>query len=72
MRTRSKDMWWGTAIEAPDPYALAAFYSQLLDWPIGHVVRVGRRRDQRPVLAGPVISSLHLRSGSTQCSWSVR
>lgn len=36
MRTRSKDMWWGTAIEAPDPSALAAFYSQLLDWPIGH------------------------------------
>lgn len=29
-------MWWGTAIEAPDPSALAAFYSQLLDWPIGH------------------------------------
>ena len=29
-------MWWGTAIEAPDPAALAAFYSQLLGWPIGH------------------------------------
>ena len=29
-------MWWGTAIEAPDPSALAAFYSQLLDWPIVH------------------------------------
>ena len=29
-------MWWGTAIEAPDPAALAAFYSKLLDWPIGH------------------------------------
>lgn len=36
MRTRGKEMWWGTAIEAPDPHALAAFYSQLLDWPIGH------------------------------------
>jgi len=36
MRSRSKDMWWGTAIEAPDPHALASFYSQLLDWPIGH------------------------------------
>jgi catechol 2,3-dioxygenase-like lactoylglutathione lyase family enzyme len=29
-------MWWGTAIEAPDPRALATFYSTLLDWPIGH------------------------------------
>ncbi|MDX6208147.1 MAG: hypothetical protein QOE24_538 [Frankiales bacterium] len=29
-------MWWGTAIEAPDPGALARFYSELLDWPIGH------------------------------------
>lgn len=36
MRTRTKDMWWGTAIEAPDPSALARFYSALLDWPIGH------------------------------------
>jgi len=29
-------MWWGTAIEAPDPGALARFYSDLLGWPIGH------------------------------------
>jgi catechol 2,3-dioxygenase-like lactoylglutathione lyase family enzyme len=29
-------MWWGTAIEAPDPAALAAFYSRLLDWPLVH------------------------------------
>jgi hypothetical protein len=29
-------MWWGTAIEAPDPAALAAFYSGLLDWPVVH------------------------------------
>jgi catechol 2,3-dioxygenase-like lactoylglutathione lyase family enzyme len=29
-------MWWGTAIEAPDPGALARFYSGLLGWPIGH------------------------------------
>jgi predicted enzyme related to lactoylglutathione lyase len=29
-------MWWGAAIEAPDPSALARFYSALLDWPIGH------------------------------------
>jgi len=30
-------MWWGTAIEATDPSALAKFYSDLLDWPIVHV-----------------------------------
>jgi catechol 2,3-dioxygenase-like lactoylglutathione lyase family enzyme len=30
-------MWWGIAIEAPDPAALAAFYSRLLDWPVIHV-----------------------------------
>jgi catechol 2,3-dioxygenase-like lactoylglutathione lyase family enzyme len=29
-------MWWGTAIEAPDPGALARFYSGLLDWPVVH------------------------------------
>jgi len=29
-------MWWGTAVEAPDPNALANFYSELLDWPIVH------------------------------------
>jgi catechol 2,3-dioxygenase-like lactoylglutathione lyase family enzyme len=29
-------MWWGTAIEAPDPGALARFYADLLGWPIGH------------------------------------
>jgi catechol 2,3-dioxygenase-like lactoylglutathione lyase family enzyme len=29
-------MWWGTAIEAPDPRGLAGFYSDLLGWPIGH------------------------------------
>jgi hypothetical protein len=27
-------MWWGTAIEAPDPGALANFYSELLGWPM--------------------------------------
>ena len=36
MRGRSKGMWWGNAIEAPDPAALAAFYSSLLDWPVVH------------------------------------
>ena len=29
-------MWWGAAIEAPDPGALTNFYSALLGWPIGH------------------------------------
>lgn len=36
MRSRLEGMWWGTAIEAPDPSALARFYSDLLGWPIGH------------------------------------
>jgi catechol 2,3-dioxygenase-like lactoylglutathione lyase family enzyme len=36
MRSRSDGMWWGTAIEAPDPLALAQFYSQLLEWPVVH------------------------------------
>jgi catechol 2,3-dioxygenase-like lactoylglutathione lyase family enzyme len=29
-------MWWGCAIESPDPQALARFYSELTGWPIGH------------------------------------
>jgi predicted enzyme related to lactoylglutathione lyase len=29
-------MWWGPTIEAPDPSALASFYSRLLDWPVAH------------------------------------
>ncbi|HEY0639131.1 MAG TPA: VOC family protein [Pseudonocardiaceae bacterium] len=36
MRSRTEGMWWGAAIEAPDPAALAGFYSALLGWPIGH------------------------------------
>jgi predicted enzyme related to lactoylglutathione lyase len=35
MRSRMSGMWWGVAIEAPDPGALARFYSELLGWPIG-------------------------------------
>jgi predicted enzyme related to lactoylglutathione lyase len=31
---RTEGMWWGAAIEAPDPAALAAFYSQLVGWSI--------------------------------------
>jgi catechol 2,3-dioxygenase-like lactoylglutathione lyase family enzyme len=29
-------MWWGPAIEAPDPAALGQFYNSLLGWPIVH------------------------------------
>lgn len=29
-------MWWGTAIEASNPSALAGFYSQLVEWPVVH------------------------------------
>jgi catechol 2,3-dioxygenase-like lactoylglutathione lyase family enzyme len=29
-------MWWGAAVEAPDPAALARFYAELLGWEIGH------------------------------------
>src|SRR5215831_5346176 len=36
MRGRPENLWWGAAIEAPDPAALAAFYSRLLDWPVAH------------------------------------
>src|SRR5262245_4626376 len=36
MAVTAKNLWWGTALEAPDPSALAAFYSRLLDWPIAH------------------------------------
>lgn len=34
MRGRSEHMWWGPAIESPNPAALAAFYASLLNWPI--------------------------------------
>lgn len=36
MNSRTQGMWWGTAIEAPDPAALARFYSDLIGWPVGH------------------------------------
>lgn len=29
-------MWWGTAIEAPNPGLLARFYAELLGWHLGH------------------------------------
>ncbi|WP_150135193.1 VOC family protein [Streptomyces hyaluromycini] len=36
MRSRTSGMWWGTAVEAPDPALLARFYAELLEWPILH------------------------------------
>jgi len=36
MRSRMPGMWWGAAVEAPDPAALASFYSTLLEWPVVH------------------------------------
>lgn len=36
MKSRTGGMWWGTAIEAPDPGALAKFYAELLELPIVH------------------------------------
>jgi catechol 2,3-dioxygenase-like lactoylglutathione lyase family enzyme len=36
MLSRTQGMWWGTAVEAPDPGALARFYSALLGWPLVH------------------------------------
>ena len=32
MLPRGNEMWWATAIEAPDPAALARFYVDLLGW----------------------------------------
>ena len=39
MLPRTDGMWWGTAIEAPDPSALATFYSHLLGWTVVHEER---------------------------------
>jgi predicted enzyme related to lactoylglutathione lyase len=36
MLQREAGMWWGTAIEAPDPAGLAAFYAELLGWSVVH------------------------------------
>ncbi|GGM05515.1 VOC family protein [Nakamurella endophytica] len=36
MRGRTGRMWWGLALETPDPETLARFYSVLLDWPVVH------------------------------------
>ncbi len=37
MRGRTQEHWWGTVLDAPDPLALAQFYSRLLDWEITSV-----------------------------------
>ncbi len=34
VRGRTRDQWWGLAVEAPDPVELASFYSELLGWPV--------------------------------------
>jgi predicted enzyme related to lactoylglutathione lyase len=34
MLSRTADMWWSVAVEAPDPLALATFYSALLGWSV--------------------------------------
>jgi len=47
MRGRNVGMWWGTAIEAPDPRVLAEFYSSMLDWPVTHA------DDQVAIIAPP-------------------
>ncbi|MFD5049510.1 VOC family protein [Streptomyces tendae] len=36
MKSRTDGMWWGTAIEAPNPGGLARFYAELLGWHIEH------------------------------------
>ncbi|WP_432184455.1 VOC family protein [Streptomyces tendae] len=36
MKSRTDGMWWGTAIEAPNPDGLARFYAELLGWHIEH------------------------------------
>ena len=34
MQSRTVGMWWGIAVEAPDPLALATFYARLLGWQV--------------------------------------
>jgi catechol 2,3-dioxygenase-like lactoylglutathione lyase family enzyme len=36
VRSRTVGMWWGLAVEAPDPSALARFYADLTGWPVSH------------------------------------
>ncbi len=34
MRGRTATTWWGVVLDAPEPAALAAFYAELLGWPV--------------------------------------
>lgn len=34
MRGRTRTQWWGTCLDARDPRALAAFYADVLGWPV--------------------------------------
>lgn len=52
VRSRTDGTWWGTAIEAPDPGALANFYSEPLGWPIGH-------EEPGTVILAPPQGSIH-------------
>lgn len=36
VRGRTERMWWGTAVESPDPAAAAKFYESLLGWRVVH------------------------------------
>lgn len=36
VRSRTTGMWWGPAVEAPNPAALGPFHAQLLEWPVVH------------------------------------
>ena len=36
MRGRTGTNWVGVVLEAPDPQALADFYSAVLGWPVAH------------------------------------
>jgi hypothetical protein len=34
MKARTKELYWGVVLDAPDPSALGRFYAALLDWRI--------------------------------------
>lgn len=34
MRGRANTDWWGVALDAADPHALARFYAEVLGWPV--------------------------------------
>jgi predicted enzyme related to lactoylglutathione lyase len=59
-------MWWGTALEAPDPHELATFYSQLLGWPLVH------EEPGTSVIAapeGPIYAVFHEATDYQRPSW---